>query len=166
MDYQILVLEDGFDRSSFDCGEDSLNNYIKRIVSQDRRRNLALCFAMIDEDNIVKGYFTLSNASISKEDIPKTISKRKIGTYNDLPVTLLGRLAIDKSVKGKGYGEILLMDALSRCYELSQSAAGSMSVIVDPLNENATEYYKKYGFIELTDSKRMFLMMDTIGELF
>ena len=166
MDYQILVLEDDFDRSFFDCGEESLNNYIKRIVGQDRRRNLALCFALVDQDNIVKGYFTLSNASISKENIPKTISKRKIGTYKDLPVTLLGRLAIDNSVKGKGYGEILLMDALRRCFDISQRGAGSMSVIVDPLNKKATDFYKKYGFIELTDSKRMFLMMDTIGELF
>jgi hypothetical protein len=41
-----------------------------------------------------------------------------------------------------------------------------MAVIVDPIDNNAISFYKKYGFIELPDSGKMFLPMTTISKLF
>jgi hypothetical protein len=43
---------------------------------------------------------------------------------------------------------------------------GSFAVVVDPLDEDAKSFYNKYGFIELFDSKKMFLPMNTIKQLF
>ena len=43
---------------------------------------------------------------------------------------------------------------------------GSIAVVVDPINKIAISFYKKYGFINLPDSKRMFLPMQTIKQLF
>ena len=82
-----------------------------------------------------------------------------------MPVTLLGRFAIDKSSQGKGVGKLLLIDALKRSYFASQSI-GSMAVVVDPVDEPAVNFYKRYGFIWLPDSKKMFLPMKTISRLF
>ena len=59
----------------------------------------------------------------------------------------------------------LLVDALKRSYEISKSI-GSFAVIVDPLDENAVQFYKKYGFILLPDSGKMFLPMQTIKAAF
>jgi hypothetical protein len=41
-----------------------------------------------------------------------------------------------------------------------------MCVIVDPIDDNATQFYKKFGFVLLPDSGKMFIPMLTIGELF
>ncbi len=85
-------------------------------------------------------------------------------SYTKLPTTLLGRLAVDTQFRRQGLGELLLMDALQRCYVLSEQI-GSIAVIVDPLDEEAAAFYQQYGFIPL-ESGRMFLPMKTVAALF
>ena len=79
-------------------------------------------------------------------------------------VILLGRIAIDKSMQGKGFGEILLFDALKKCLDLSNQL-GILAVIVDPIDNKAISFYKAYGFIELPTSDKMFLPIKTIEQL-
>jgi len=78
---------------------------------------------------------------------------------------LLGRLAIDKKYQGKGIGKILLIDALKRSYGISKEI-GSFGVVVDPIDEEAKNFCRKYDFIELPDSKKMFIATKTLKELF
>ena len=40
-----------------------------------------------------------------------------------------------------------------------------MAVVVDPINEYAVEFYRKYGFEQLPDSEKMFLPMSVIEQL-
>lgn len=80
--------------------------------------------------------------------------------YNNLPVTLLGRLARDSQFKGQGIGELLLADALKRAYQASSEVA-SIAVVTDPINEKAKSFYESFGFITL-ESGRMFITMDTV----
>jgi hypothetical protein len=54
---------------------------------------------------------------------------------------------------------------LKRCHDTSKSV-GTFAVVVDPLDKEAEKFYKKYGFISLPDSGKMFLPMKTIEELF
>ena len=85
--------------------------------------------------------------------------------YKDLPMILLGRLAVAESQKGNGLGELLLVDALKRSYDISSSEIGAIAVVVDPINDSET-FYEKYGFTKLPDSGKMFLPMTTIASLF
>ena len=78
---------------------------------------------------------------------------------------MLGRLARDKNIKGERIGETLLLDALKRSFDTSIKI-GSMAVIVDPVDQDAKNFYLKYGFIELPDSEKMFMTMKTISTLF
>jgi len=166
MRYQTGPLQPNHDRSRFDCGVDSLNDYLKKQANQDIKKNLSLCFVLFDDENIVKGYYTLSATSISKASLPDQLIKKIPKGYVDLPATLLGRLAIDNSIKGKKFGERLLIDALSRTCEVAKNNIGSMAMILDPINEDAVSFYKHYGFIQLPDSGKMFLPMKTIEKLF
>ena len=86
--------------------------------------------------------------------------------YHDLLATLLGRLAVDITCKGMKLGEVLVIDTLKRSYEISTTAIGSMAIIVDPIDEEATRFYLKYGFILLPDSGKMFIPMETVAMLF
>jgi len=154
------------DRSKFFCEEESLTEYLQKQASQDMKKSLAACFVLIEgKDNHIKGYYTLTSESINRDEIPQDY-KNKIPRNYNVPVTLLGRLARDITMKGKGAGEFLLLDALWRSYEISQKEIGSMAVVVDPINENAISFYNKYGFILLPDSGKMFLTMNAISKLF
>ena len=141
-----------------------LDNYLHTQASQDVKRKLCLVFALF-EDTTIKGYYTLSNASIPAEMIPEDIKKKMPGSYKTLPVTLLGRLAIDEKFKGQGLGGILLLDALKRSYEVASQSLGSIAVVVDPLDSEALKFYEKFGFILLPHSGKMFLPMADIARL-
>jgi predicted GNAT family N-acyltransferase len=159
----IEILASSHKKKQFDCNNRSLNDYLHKRAKQDVKRKLASCFILTDIGKNVLGYYTLSNASIPKDLIPENLMGKL--PYQDLPVTLLGRLAIDVNSKGKGFGKLLLIDALKRCFEISSQIA-SIAIIVDPIDKNAVAFYLKYGFIKLQDSGRMFLPMKTIAQLF
>ncbi len=153
-------------KDHFDCGQDLLNSYIRRQASQDVKRRISACFILAAEDGLVMGYYTLSSASIARKKLPPAIIKKLPVCYSDLPVTRLGRLAVDKTQKGKGLGEALLVDALKRAFFASVQSVASMAVVVDPIDQNALNFYTKYGFIKLPDSGKMFLTMNTVAKLF
>ena len=151
-------------RAAFSCHEPSLDSYIKEQAGQDQKRHVAAVFVLPDEDQYIKGFYTLSAAGIPSDDLPESILN-KLPKHPTQPATLLGRLAIDQAHQGQGLGELLLVDALFRSYTLAQQI-GSIAVIVDPLNEQAKKFYEKYGFIELPEKQRQFLPMKTIKQLF
>lgn len=160
-----ILLNSAHKKSEFDCGNDFLNSYLHRQANQDMQRHLSVCFVIVDNNNIIKGYYTLSNASIDRDIIPDNVKNKLPKSYGNLPVTLLGRLARDKKYNGERLGEILLIDALKRSFDTS-STIGSLAVVVDPIDHNAKKFYLKYGFILLPDSHKLFLAMKTIGQLF
>ncbi len=166
MSFELLLLKNSHNRKEFDCGKELLNNYIKQQAKQDVKKKLSVCFVLIDKSNDVKGYYTLSNSSIPQIDIPEEISRKLPDSYSNIPVTLLGRLAIDKSIFMQGQGEYLLMDALKESYIVSKNVIGSIAVIVDPLDDEAISFYEKYDFILLPNSGKMFLSMKIISKLF
>jgi predicted GNAT family N-acyltransferase len=168
MTYLIKPLEAGHNRSTFSCGKELLDNYIIKQAKQDMKRRLSVVFAMTVNDNNKKviGYYTLTNDAVDKEIAPEDIANKLPSSYKNLPVTLLGRLAVDKNHQGKKMGEKLLIHALRRSSEVSKTEIGSIAVVVDPLDKEAILFYKQYGFILLPDRGRMFLPMKTIDKLF
>ncbi|MFW5767765.1 MAG: GNAT family N-acetyltransferase [Bacteroidota bacterium] len=165
MKYVIIPLDLKRDRKDFSCGKDLLDNYFHKQVSQDVKRKLSVCFTLIDEEsNNIAGYNTLSSNSISNNLIPDSFRKKLPKSYSSIPTMFIGRLATDKKFQGKGIGKLLLIDALKRCFDTSDTI-GAFSVIVDPLDIEAEKFYGKYGFIKLPDSGKMFLPMKTIKAL-
>lgn len=164
MSAKIEILNSSLNKKDFKCGKHMLDNYLHTQASQDVKRKLCVVFALF-EDTTIKGYYTLSNASIPAEMIPEDIKKKMPGSYKTLPVTLLGRLAIDEMFKGQGLGGILLLDALKRSYEVASQSLGSIAVVADPLDSEALKFYEKFGFILLPHSGKMFLPMADIARL-
>ena len=159
-----ILISKKHNRDAFSCGQELLDRYLKKQASQDSKRNLASCTVLIDEQNIVKGYYTLSSSSVSKAILPSEISNKFPPTYSDLPYVLLGRLAIDITLKGQGFGEIMLIDALMKCMIISEQM-GILGVVVDPIDQDAVNFYEKYGFILLPTSGKMIISIQTIRNL-
>jgi hypothetical protein len=165
MSFITVSLDSAFIKKDFSCGTEALDSYLHKQANQDMKRHLSACFVLPGANKTIVGYYTLSNDSISQDLLPIEIARKLPKSYKNVPVTSLGRLAIDQQFKGQGHGCELLMDALYRCYVFSQQIA-SMAVVVDPIDDNAVSFYQKYDFIMLPDSERMFLSMDTVKLLF
>jgi predicted GNAT family N-acyltransferase len=166
MNYSTAPLNSAHKKKKFNCGKDLLDNYLHTQAKQDVKRKLSACFILTDEEQNVKGYYTLSSSAINRNLLPDEIKSKLPPTYIDLPATLLGRLAVDNAYKGQGLGRHLLLDALKRSFDASVNSVGSMAVIVDPLDEDAMRFYRNYAFIRLSESDKMFLPMETISKLF
>lgn len=164
----IVPLSKKHHKERFDCGKDLLNNYLHKQAKQDIEKKISVCFVWIEkvkDVEKVQGYFTLSNAAIPSDLIPEKYRKKFPKSYTSIPATLLGRLAIDKSKRGNGMGEFLLMDALYKSY-LATKQIASFAVVVDPIDKESIAFYKRYDFILLPDSGKMFLPIKVIEHLF
>lgn len=156
------VLEKNHNRKNFTCGIDELDVYLKQYANQDIKKRLTVCYVISDKNNDVIGYYTLSSNSIDLSDIPEDLAKSL--KYTQIPVIIIGRLAVHKDYQGNKLGHTLLLDALKRIVEIS-TLVGNHAVIVDPINDMAEKFYAKLGFISLKASKRMFLPLKTITDL-
>jgi GNAT superfamily N-acetyltransferase len=154
------------DRVVFSCGDDALDTYLKKRASQEAKKKIATTFVMAaSRTNAVIGFSTLSATSILLSDLPDETA-RKLPKYPHVPATLLGRLAIDSRYQGRGYGELLIIDALRRALQATTEVA-SNAVVVDAINERARSFYEQYEFCAFPDQKlRLFLPMKTIADLF
>ncbi|TAN64343.1 GNAT family N-acetyltransferase [bacterium] len=150
----------------FSCGNDALDRYLREQASQDVKKRVATIFVLTEASgNTVIGYYTLAAGNVDLGEWPEAL-KKKLPLYPVVPVTLLGRLAVDKKHHGRKLGEYLLMDALWRCSTVAKEIA-SLAVIVDAIDDKARRFYEHYGFrVFPKQSDRLFLHMQTIHEMF
>lgn len=150
---------------AFSCGKDSLDQYLKNQAGQAVGKNLAAVFVLTPDGKKIAGYYTLSSYAVKLDDIPEEIARR-LTRMQEVPATLLGRLARSVEFQGQGIGEILLVDALKKAVQNSMHVA-SWAVIVHAKDEEAAEFYKRYGFISFpTRPNRLFLPMNSVQEMF
>ena len=160
----IWRLDTSHDRASFDCGKSELNDWLQRLAGQYERRDLARTYVAVQEDNPrVLGYYAISNHLVRYDALPEEQAKG-LPTI-DIPVVLLGRLAVDKAAQGQGLGQHLLIDALRRAAHISEHI-GVRAVEVDAIDDGARQFYLKFGFLPLLDDQRhLFLPMPVIRKL-
>jgi GNAT superfamily N-acetyltransferase len=161
----IRRLEGNDSVEAFDCGDEPLNNYLqKHAWSNQQRSSIGVTYVAVDEaaPRTVIGYFTLANASVPRDALPKQ-AVRGLPAY-DLPMILLARLAVDHRFAGRSLGHALLAEALKIALPVSEQV-GCRCVIVDAY-ATAVEWYKRYGFIPIEGGKvsshRMYLDIRTI----
>lgn len=157
-------LAKGHDRTTFDCGQVVLNEWFRDRAGQFDRRDLSRTFvATRENESTVLGYYAISSHRIVYEAVPKAEAK---GLPNlDIPVVLIGRLAVDRSVQGQGLGALLLVDALRRSADISLQL-GIRAVEVDALDDRARNFYVKFGFRPLLDDPHhLFMPMHEIRKL-
>ena len=162
----VCALEKSHDRTRFDCGNEDLNRYLRDQARQDAEKRVAAPFVLTQPASpSVLGFYTLSASIIALDELPADLMKR-LPRYGQLPVTLLGRLAVDRSVRGQGAGEFLIVDALRSSLEAAQQIA-AMAVIVDAKDARAESFYRHFDFQPLQQTPlRLYLPMAQIASLF
>jgi len=163
--FKIEPLGKKHDRAAFFCGKDSLDQYLKNQAGQAVGKNLTAVFVLTPDGKTIAGYYTLSSYAVKLDEIPEDIAK-KLTRMQEIPATLMGRMARSVDFRGQGIGEALLVDAVKKALQNSAHVA-SWAVIVDAKDEEATEFYRRYGFISFPSRpNRLFLPMTSIQRMF
>ena len=138
------------DRSRFNCGIGSLNNYLKMMASQQAKKDNSRTFVLEDESNesYIIGFYTLTMVQVDLKALPTKLQKKHQSSTSG---GLIARLAVDERYKGQGFGEWLLIDALRKLLAASDSIGFPM-VIVDA-KDGAKCFYQKYGFTAFLDAE-------------
>ncbi|MEH2262467.1 GNAT family N-acetyltransferase [Nostoc sp.] len=160
--WNFVPIEKNHQRDSFDCSYAILNDYLKKYARQNHNKGIAKTFVAIPASGSLKidGYYTVSANVIEYESLPEYYH-RGMPAY-PIPAMLIGRLAVDNSIKGQGLGGELLADAFYRAVRASQEI-GMYAVRVDAIDLQAKEFYLKYEFIPFQDNElSLFLPMATI----
>ena len=164
VEWVIEQLSGRHDRSQFDCGSQSLNEFLRRYAGQNQRLGIARTYVAVPPGSSrVEGYYSVSSGAVRFADLPDELARR-LPRY-PIPVAHLGRLAVDTTVQGRGLGRLLLMDALERILRAAQ-VIGIHAVEVRAKSEAARRFYQKYGFVALRDdSLHLYLSASAIGKL-
>ncbi len=163
-DWEIQRLSRQHDRSGFDCGQLVLNEWLRQRAGQFDRKDLSRTFVAVRPgDPQVLGYYALSSHRVVYRSLPEE-EGRKLPAI-DVPVVLLGRLAVDRTVQGQGVGGLLLVDVLRRTLHLAEQL-GIRAIEVDALDQAARRFYLKFGFQPLLDDpQHLFLPLHVIRKL-
>ena len=160
--FSVTALDSSSERSSFESGVEPLDRYFRTQVSQDIKRRVAACFVATDAQGRIAGYYTLASASVLLAELPEAVVK-KLPRYPSVPAVRMGRLAVDKSFKGKGLGAALLSDAMRRAV---RAEIASYAFVVDAKDQDAAAFYAHHGFMALPDQALcMFIALATVKEL-
>ena len=142
----------------FDCGKPALNDWLLRHARQAQGSGSAKTFVVVDDDRVA-GYFSLTVGQIDTLDAPERIRKG-MGQY-PLPVVILARLAVSTTDQGRGIGVGLLQDASRRTMLIAEHA-GIRAMLTHPIDEDATRFYTRFGFIAspLREQQLLLLLKD------
>jgi GNAT superfamily N-acetyltransferase len=158
----IVSLERHHDRSRFDCGVPALNSFLKATARQHGEKGISRTFVLSEQDKpaIIFGYFTLTLCEVRTEHLPSVYAKKY--PQHGLPAVRLARLAVSEKYQRKGYGGLLLAEAVHRTVLIADQA-GVIGLFVDAKDERARLFYEKYGFVPLPDhALQLFLPLETL----
>jgi hypothetical protein len=160
--------------SGFHCGDAALDEFFARYACSNDERGIGRTYVLKRPLEAtatlpgVLGYYTLSMTAISAPLVAKT-TLEKLPKY-PIPAALIGRLGADERTRGTGLrvGETLLFDALARVMAAAENV-GCFGVVVDAKHEAAEQFYRKYDFVTVDESRwprKMFVAMATVRQMF
>lgn len=138
------------DRKMFECGVPALEEYIRRLAEQHKRRGISSVYVLVDSaaPEFILGFYTLSAAEVDVTQLAEEDRKR-LPRY-PVPCFRMGRLACRTDQQGRGIGKLLVGCAVDRCLKAREQVA-AYALIVDAKDEVARSFYEHFGFKPLLD---------------
>ncbi len=151
-------LGDDHDLSMFDYGEPSLNGWLARRARANQAGGGSRTF-VVCRDGFVVGYYCLAAGAVVAAAPPGRVRRNM---PDPIPMAVLGRLAVDRSLRDQGLGKALLRDALLRTLQAAE-AIGVRGILVQALGEEAQRFYLACGFTASPGDPM--LLMATLGDV-
>ena len=152
-----------YDRSSFDCGNEEMNDWIRtKVTTQDKANNTRTFLAV--SDGKVLGYYATCAYQLGLDDASLAfgIGKKRY----PMPAILIARMAVDVSAQGMGLAKELLVDCLQKIVDIS-NMTGVELVVVDAIDTGVVAFYTKHGFTRFEDhALKLFMTTKTLRATF
>jgi GNAT superfamily N-acetyltransferase len=146
-----LLDADKHRRSEFSCGVPAYDEWLRRYAGQNRKGNTAATWVITDRDRQVVAYATLSMSAVDRSACPRDLAAK---APSPTPALLIGRLATDRRVAGRGLATQMVKHILTTAIELNHRAA-FRAVIVNALNADAYQWWQRFGFVPLDTEDTM-----------
>lgn len=147
---------------SFNCGIESLNDWLKKQARRNEASGASRTY-VVCRGHAVVGYYCLSAGAINRAESPKSMQRNM---PNPIPVMVMGRLAVDRTMHGQGLGSALLRDAVMRVLGAAE-VVGVKALLVHAISEDARRFYLDRGFVESpVNSMTLCLMLATARNAF
>ena len=136
---ELLAASHDVDR--FDCGNESLNHWLKRRAPRNQREGSSRTWVVTDGARVV-GFYASATAVVARTEATTRAARNQ---PDPLPAMLLGRLAVDRNHQGKGLAAALLKHFLLKALEVAE-LTGLRLVLVHAQDSQAAGFYRYYGF--------------------
>lgn len=153
------VLGDHHDVSRFSSGVASLDDWLTRRALANQRAGASRTVVVCQVGAVV-GYYALASGSL--QSFTATGRFRRNMPEPIPVVAILGRLAVDLSIKGQGVGRALFRDAAKRVLHAGD-ALGIRGIVVHAISDDAAAFYRALGF-DASPSEPLTLMV-TMADL-
>jgi GNAT superfamily N-acetyltransferase len=129
---------------ALDSGAGELDDWLRRYARVADAAGTARTYALADGLRVL-GYYALTPAAVDRRDLPERHAR---GTpAHPVGVILVARLAVDRSLQGKGHGRALVADAAVRTLQASE-LVGARAMLVHARDQRATSFYERLGFTQ------------------
>ncbi len=143
----------------FESGNAGVDLWLRQHALAAQQMDSARTFVLV-QDGRVLGYFSLTMGSVQRSDAPPKLV-RGLPSY-PVGMVLLARLAVDRASQGRGFGALLLAEALRRAVAAGEAAAARL-VVVDAIDQQAAQFYARHGFIAVPEySSRLYRRMKDV----
>jgi hypothetical protein len=160
----VELLQSHHDRATFDCGNTSLNNFLRHQARQNMDRHVGVTHVVVEAagDTKILGYYTLVTRTIDRDIIPaKGLPSGPIG------VVLLGRLAVDIAAQRRGLGKRMLLRSMKQTLSAA-TEVGIFALVVNAIDDAAKGWYHglDWGFVQLLDDPHhLYMSIKTLKQL-
>lgn len=152
--YVCEILDEHHDLEHFDSGRPELDEWLRRWSRHSDRRDLTRTYVWHAGDDRVVAYYSLTPFVIARAALGR---RQGHGLTDRVPCYLVARLALDRTLHGRGLGSAVLASALDRIAAASSTAGGRL-VLVDALDDSAAAFYRHHGFVSVPgDGRRLAL---------
>lgn len=129
------------DTDAFTCGVDSLDRWLKQRALKNQTTGASRTFVVCDGHRVL-AYYALASSAVAA-DVATARLRRNMP--DPIPVVVLGRLAIDQSLRGQGIGRALVRDACLRVMAAAD-VVGIRGMLVHALSPEVQAFYEHIGF--------------------
>lgn len=143
---------------AFNSGVDTLDAWLKQRALKNQVSGASRTFVACDGSRVI-AYYALAASAVELADAPGRFRRNM---PSPIPAVVLGRLAVDESLQGRGVGRALVQDAGHRVL-FAADAIGVRGLLVRALSVEAKAFYEHIGF-DPSPHDAMLLMM-TLGDL-
>lgn len=126
---------------AFCCGVESLDVWLKRRALSNQRSGASRTF-VVCEGCRVFAYYALAASAVGAD---MATGRLRRNMPDPIPVVVLGRLAVDQTLQGRGIGRALVRDACLRVMAAAD-AIGIRGMLVHALSPQARAFYECVGF--------------------